>query len=317
MMRLFRVAVVLGLFLGAIALFTAQPTFTSRAEKESTVSREQLEAHVRFITAKPHDTEHRENLDVIASYIAQQLRDAGIADVREQVYDDGHYRNVVATIRGTSDERIVVGAHYDACGPMPGADDNASGTAGLIELARLLAGRPLKRTVELVAYTLEEPPHFATPMQGSMVHASSLAEAKANVVAMISLEMIGTFTEVAESQSFPLPGLGLIYPTRGNFVAVVGDLGVVPLTREVKSAMQGGTRLDVRSINGPSFVEGIDWSDHKSYRAHGYPAVMITDTAFFRNPRYHTPEDTADMLDYAAMAEVVSGTAAAIVALAN
>lgn len=316
-MRLVRLVLVLGLLLGVVAVFTTQPTFASRATTDSTVSKAQLEAHVRFITAKPHDTNNRERLDAIASYIAQQFRDAGIEDVREQVYDVGNYRNVIATIRGTSDERVVVGAHYDACGPMPGADDNASGTAGLIELARMLAKAPLKRTVELVAYTLEEPPHFATPMQGSMVHATSLMESKAQVAAMVSLEMIGTFTDVADSQSFPLPGLSLIYPTRGNFVAVVGDLGVVPLTRTVKAAMQGGTRLDVRSINGPSFVEGIDWSDHKSYRAQGYPAVMITDTAFFRNPRYHTPEDTADMLDYAGMAEVVSGAAAAVRKLAE
>ena len=306
-----------GTVLAGSALYTAQPTFTAKAAAESGVSKEQLEAHVRFITAKPHDTTQKETLDAIAAYIAQQFRDAGITDVREQVYDQGNYRNVIATLNAGDKERIVVGAHYDACGPMPGADDNASGTAGLIELARLLARDPPRRTVELVAYTLEEPPHFDTPMQGSVIHATSLAEAKAGVRAMISLEMIGTFSEVADSQTFPVPGLSLLYPTRGNFVAVVGDLGVPGLTRTVKSAMQSASRIDVRSMNGPAFIQGIDWSDHKSYRAHGYPAVMVTDTAFFRNPRYHTADDKADMLDYAGMAEVVSGVEAAVRKLAE
>ena len=306
-----------GALLGGVVLYTTQPTGGARAEKESAVSKERLEAHVRFITAKPHDTTQREALDGISAYIARQFRDAGITDVREQAYDQGNYRNVIATIGGGEGERIVVGAHYDACGPMPGADDNASGTAGLIELARVLAQHPPRRTVELVAYTLEEPPHFDTPMQGSVVHATSLAEAKVGVRAMIALEMIGTFSDVADSQTFPLPGMGLLYPTRGNFVAVVGDLGVPGLTRTVKSAMQGASRIDVRSMNGPAMIQGIDWSDHKSYRAHGYPAVMVTDTAFFRNPRYHTAEDNADMLDYAGMAEVVAGVVAAVQKLAE
>ena len=298
--------------LGGIALYTTQPTFTPKAAGESPVSRERLEAHVRFMTARPHDTTHREALDALSTYIAQQFRETGVVDVREQAYDQGNYRNVIATIGTGAGERTVVGAHYDACGPMPGADDNASGTAGLIELARVLVQHPPKGTVELVAYTLEEPPHFDTPMQGSVVHAKSLTAAKIGLRAMISLEMIGTFSEVADSQTFPIPGLSLLYPTRGNFVAVVGDLGVPGLTRTVKSAMQSASRLDVRSMNGPALIQGIDWSDHKSYRAEGYPAVMVTDTAFFRNPRYHTAEDTADMLDYAAMAEVVAGVAAAV-----
>ncbi len=317
MKALVAVLFVTGTLLGGIAVYTTQPTFTPKGTGESDVSRERLEAHVRFITAKPHDTTQREALDTISTYIAQQFREAGVADVREQAYDQGNYRNVIATIGTGAGERVVVGAHYDACGPMPGADDNASGTAGLIELARLLVQHPPRRTVELVAYTLEEPPHFDTPMQGSVVHAVSLAESKVAVRAMISLEMIGTFSDVADSQTFPLPGMSLLYPTRGNFVAVVGDLGMASLVRTVKAAMQSASPIDVRSMNGPAMIQGIDWSDHKSYRARGYPAVMVTDTAFFRNPRYHTADDKADMLDYAGMAEVVSGVAAAVHALAD
>ncbi len=317
MKRVATISLIAAALVAGVALYTTQPMLASRSTRGSTVSTERLEAHVRFITAKPHDTTQRETLDAIAAYITQQFRDAGVADVREQAYDQGNYRNVIATIGQGGGDRIVVGAHYDACGPMPGADDNASGTAGLIELARLLVLDPPQRTVELVAYTLEEPPHFDTPMQGSVVHATSLAEGNASVRAMIALEMIGTFSEVADSQTYPIPGLSLLYPTRGNFIAVIGDLGVPGLTRTVKRAMQEATRIDVRSMNGPALVEGIDWSDHKSYRAQGYPAVMVTDTAFFRNPRYHTADDKADMLDYAGMAEVVSGVAAAVRELAR
>jgi Zn-dependent M28 family amino/carboxypeptidase len=312
-----RILIAIAAILGAVAFYTTQPTYGAKAGGESPVSRDRLEAHVRFITAQPHDSTQHERLDAIASYITQQFQAAGITNVREQAFDQGIYRNIVATVGADTPDRIVVGAHYDACGPMPGADDNASGTAGLLELARLLAAHPPKRTVELVAYTNEEPPNWDTPLQGSVVHAASLSDGKVAVRAMLSLEMIGTFTDVAGSQSFPLPGLSLLYPTRGNFIAVVGDLGVPALTRKVKTALQSGSRLDVRSINGPSFVQGIDWSDHKSYRAHDYPAVMITDTAFFRNPRYHTADDTADMLDFTGMAEVVSGTALAVHALAD
>jgi Zn-dependent M28 family amino/carboxypeptidase len=313
-------AIVTGCVLLAAAgglLFTTQPTFVTPPDIPSPVPAERLEQHVRFITAEPHDGPQTARLDAIAAYIGAQLRDAGATDVHEQPFDEGHYRNVVATIGGPSADRIVIGAHYDACGPLPGADDNASGVAGLIELARLLATYPPKRTVELVAYTLEEPPYWDTPMMGSATHAKSLAEAKVAVRAMLSLEMLGYFSDADDSQHFPLPGMGLVYPTRGDFIAVVGDLGVSTLTRSVKAAMQANARIDIRSMNGPAAIPGIDYSDHASYRARGYPAVMVTDTAFYRNDRYHTDRDTPDTLDYQRMAEAVAGVAGAVHALAD
>lgn len=287
-----------------------QPTLTSPREQTSAVDPALLEKHTRVISGVTRNSTNLEGLDTVARYIAGELRAAGLTDVREQTYDDDRYRNIVATIGGPSDDRIVVGAHYDACEALPGADDNASGVAGLIELARALAKNPPKRTIELVAYSLEEPPFFQTPMMGSAIHAASAT----NVRAMLSLEMIGYFSD---KQSYPSPLMAALYPSNGQFIAVVGDTGVMGLTRAVKSAMQSGSRVEVRSINAPNAVEGIDFSDHASYRARGFPAVMITDTAFNRNLAYHTAEDTPDRLDYVKMAEVVSGVENAVRALAD
>jgi len=169
--------------------------------------------------------------------------------------------------------------------------------------------------VELVAYSLEEPPHFRTESMGSAVHAASLEAKKARVRAMISLEMIGCFSDEKDSQAYPLGVLKLLYPSTGNFIAVVGRIGGGRLVRVVKTAMRAATRLPVESINAPGFIPGIDFSDHLSYWEHGYPAVMVTDTAFYRNPRYHTSDDTPDTLDYERMALVVDGVVAAVRAL--
>lgn len=228
-----------------------------------------------------------------------------------------NYRNVIAEFGPETEERIVVGAHYDAYHAFPGADDNASGVAGLLELAGLLAKTNLPLRVELVAYTLEEPPYFHTPHMGSGVHAESLKRQGVKVRAMISLEMIGYFSDALDSQSFPVSVLRALYPSQGNFISVVGGVGDAMLVRRIKGAMRAGASLPVYSINAPRFVPGIDFSDHLSYWNAGYPAVMITDTAFYRNHNYHTHNDTAEKLDYRRMAMVVEGVAAAVLALAQ
>ncbi|HEX2236918.1 MAG TPA: M28 family peptidase, partial [Gammaproteobacteria bacterium] len=228
------------------------------------------------------------------------------------------YRNIIASFGPETDERIVVGAHYDSVAAnVPGADDNASGVAGLIELARLLGQATLPMKIELVAYTLEEGQHFRTQRMGSAVHAHSLKERGVPVRAMLSLEMLGYFTDVPDSQHYPHPLLKLFYPSRGNFIAVVGKLDQPLIVRRVKSAMRDASKLPVYSINAPLWVPGIDFSDHRNYWDAGYDAVMITDTAFYRNPNYHTPHDTPDTLDYTRMAMVVQGVYAAVVVLAR
>lgn len=283
-----------------------------------------LEAMVRALSVEffPRHHARPDNLDRAAAWIRARFEEAGAA-VTEQPYEaDGRtYRNVIARLgppESRGGELLVVGAHYDACGPFPAADDNASGVAGLVELARLLAGRPLGIPVELVAFTLEEPPHFREASMGSAVHARSLASRGARVRAMLSLEMLGCYSDEPGSQRFPVAPLRLLYPSRGDGIVIVSRLADIGLTRRLKHAMRGGAGpLPVRSMNGPAAVPGVDFSDHRSYWSEGFPAAMITDTAFYRNPRYHTPDDTWDTLDYGRMARAVDSVYAAVLALAR
>ena len=285
-----------------------------------TVDPARLEAHLRKLSVElsPRDVGHPENLDRAAAYIAEQLRQTG-ASVSEQAYrvEGSSYRNVIAQFGPETSERIVVGAHYDSAGPLPGADDNASGGAGLIELGRLLASQPPPMRVELVAFSTEEPPYFRTTGMGSSVHAMSLRNQNVQVRAMFSLEMIGYFSDAPGSQHFPVGLLGALYPSTGNFISVVGRMSDGMLVRQVKKAMTGAAPLQVRSINAPSFIPGVDFSDQLNYWHAGYGAVMITDTAFYRNRNYHTQNDTAEKLDYKRMAMVVEGVHAAVIELSR
>jgi Zn-dependent M28 family amino/carboxypeptidase len=269
-------------------------------------------------TLVPRDAAHPTNLDRVAVYIHQEFEKthASVSDQPFQV-NNTTYRNVVARYGPDTKERVVVGAHYDAAGPYPGADDNASGVAGLVELAAMLGKSDISSTVELVAYTLEEPPFFRTQHMGSAVHAHALRREGVSVRVMFSLEMIGYFTDAAQTQHFPLSLLSLFYPTTGNFLAVVGKLGQGGLVRRVKQAMGQATPLPVYSLTAPRFLPGVDFSDHANYWQAGYPAVMITDTAFYRNPHYHTRADTAETLDYQRMAQVVESVYAAVQEMAR
>jgi len=206
----------------------------------------------------------------------------------------------------------VVGAHYDVAGEQPGADDNASGVAGLLELARLLKGQSFRQRVELVFYTNEEPPFFRTPYMGSAIHARSLAESGKRASLMLSLECIGYFSDEPGSQDHPVRLLNAIYPTTGNFISLVGFYEDGDVSRQVKTAMKSASDLPVYSINAPSFVVGVDFSDHLNYWNEGFVGMMVTDTAFYRNKAYHTPRDTADRLDYGRMAKVVDGVRAVV-----
>jgi Zn-dependent M28 family amino/carboxypeptidase len=281
-----------------------------------------LERHVRTLAVDYHSREYRNrtNLDRTASYIEQQLKAIGLQVVEQPYEVKGHtYKNIVASVGNPeSKERFVIGAHYDAAGTdNPGADDNASGVAGLIELARLLkarqAERPFQHRIELVAWTLEEPPFFRTKHMGSYVHAQSLKSQQAQVVLMMSLECIGYFSDEPNSQDYPVNAMKALYPSIGNFIGVIGRIDDDERARRVKFAMKQATPLPVESINAPSFMTGIDFSDQLNYWNEGYTGLMITNTAFYRNKAYHTPEDTADRLDYKRMAQVVQGIYAAVV----
>lgn len=233
----------------------------------------------------PRDAAHPENLDRVAGYIQEKLKPFAERTEHQPYSVDGMtVRNVRAFFGPKSEERIVVGAHYDVAGPYPGADDNASGVAGLLELARILSDLKLEIQVELVSYPLEEPPYFFTKKMGSYIHAKSLRDQNVKVRAMIALEMIGYFTNEEGSQSYPLFLLRPFYPSVGNYIAVVGKLFQRGLVRKVKKAMKSAGPLPVESINAPQLLPGISLSDHLNYWRNGFPAVMITDTALYRNP---------------------------------
>lgn len=285
----------------------------------ATVAPERLRAHVHALSVELHPRVHTrpDKLDAVAEYIERTLAPLGKLEHQTFVAAGNTYRNLTLSLGPAAGERIVVGAHYDAALGLPGADDNASGVAGLLELAPLLAREKLGTRVDLVFWTLEEPPYFAEHDMGSAHHARALAAAGVKVRAAISLEMIGYFDDAEGSQHFPAPGMGLLYGTRGNFITVVSRPADRALTARVKASMLGATDLPVKSINAPALVQGVDWSDHRSYWDAGYPAVMITDTSFLRNDRYHTARDTEDTLDYARMAKVVLGTRAAVLGLAQ
>lgn len=227
------------------------------------------------------------------------------------------YANVLASFgpESTKDPVLIVGAHYDAfaeTGPLPGADDNASGTAGLLELARLLGKERVSRSVILVAYTTEEPPFFGSELMGSAVHANRLAGEKRPMAGMICLEMIGYF---AGEQRWPNMLFELLYLKKGDFIGVAGGWSDRHLNRVVRRGIVGAGGIPVVGFNGPRAT--LDASDHRNYWEHGWPAVMVTDTAFLRNPNYHTMRDTADTLDYARMSRVVDGVASAVLHLSS
>jgi peptidase M28-like protein/PH (Pleckstrin Homology) domain-containing protein len=305
------------LLIVALCLYVTQPLIGgANIPAPVSVDATKLETHVRTLSQSfvPRDESHLENLDGCAAYIRREFERAN-ARVSEQPFtvDGKTYRNVIAQFGPETKEMVVVGAHYDTAGPLPGADDNASGVAGLLELARLLGDRQLPMRVELVAYTLEEPPFFRSEQMGSAIHAKALKREGAVVRVMFSLEMIGYFSDARGSQHFPSSAFSLFYPTEGNFISVVGKIGDGMLVRRIKKAMTGATRLPVYSINAHRLIPGVDLSDHLSYWREGYPAVMITDTAFYRNANYHTLDDTAERLDYRRMGQAVAGVYAAVI----
>lgn len=297
---------------------TTQPLFRAGVSQKNPVKIDphRLKKHVEVLAGdlSPRDASHPENLNKAGEYIRSELKEGG-GSIKELSYGIGgnRYSLIMAHFGPKSGERIVIGAHYDSARDSPGADDNASGVAGLIELARILGNKDLPLQVELVAYPIEEPPYFRTEVMGSAVHASLLREQNARVRFMISLESIGYFTDDPYTQSFPTPILRPFYPSKGDFIAVVGRFRDALPVRKIKKAIRGAGNLPAYSFNGWSIIPGVDLSDHRSYWKAGYSAVMVTDTAFYRNENYHTSNDTPDTLDYERMARVVEGIYYAVI----
>ena len=249
-----------------------------------------------------------EELDRVAAYIKQQVESFSIPCEYQPFQVEGKtYRNVICRLQTGNAKKVIVGAHYDVYGNFQGADDNASGVVGVIETARILATNKseLKNNVEFVFYTLEEPPYFRTEHMGSYVHAKSIENQKNQIKAVYILEMIGFYNH-KNIQDYPT-GLGLFYPKHGNFIGAVSNFSSRDLGENYCDSMQAINRLECQRLIAPSFVSGVDFSDHLNYWNLDIPAIMITDTAFFRNKHYHTAEDTVEKLNLNKMAEVVDG----------
>ena len=254
-----------------------------------------------------------------AAYIRKTLEDAGyVVNVQPFSSRGVTVSNIEAVLPGdgAADEIIVVGAHYDSVADCPGADDNASGVAALLELARMLAGTTLSRSVRFVAFANEEAPFFYGDEMGSNRYAARAQAQGEHVEAMLSLETLGYFTDQPGSQKYPFP-FSYLYPNTGNFIGFVGNLTSRSLVRQVVGAFRASTAFPSEGVAAPSGIEGIHWSDHWSFWQAGYPAIMVTDTAPFRYPYYHTANDTPAQLDYTGLARVTGGLAEVVAVLAS
>ena len=259
------------------------------------------------------------SLAAAADYVRGAFAAAGIAAIDEPyAVREVEVSNVIAEI-GSGDptgEIVVVGAHYDSVIGTVGANDNASGVAALLELARLLVGRPLARRGRFVAFANEEPPFFLTLEMGSRRHAQGCRARRERVVAMLTLETMGCYSDRRLSQSYPFP-FGLFYPRTGNFIAFVGNLRSRALVRRCVSAFRRCAAFPSEGTAAPGDLPGVFWSDHWAFWREGYPALMVTDTALFRYGYYHLAGDTPEKVDYGRLARVVAGLAHVIEELAG
>jgi hypothetical protein len=271
-----------------------------------------LETHVRAIASEPHNVDHPEALGRSAAYVEARLAALGYP-VRRQAIDQVNgvpVANIEAVVEPADGRAatLVIGAHYDSVGGSPGANDNGTGAAAILEIARVL--RPLsgrsRLRLRLVLFVNEEPPFFKTGAMGSLAYARALKASGEPVLGMISLETLGFYGDLPGSQHYP-PPLGLLYPATGDFVAFVGTTGSRAWVRRWVGAFRAAAPFPSVGGTAPGFVQGIDWSDHWSFGQVGVPALMVTDTAPFRYPWYHGAQDTSDKVDYQRLARIVSG----------
>jgi hypothetical protein len=267
-----------------------------------------LSSHLKKIT-ETSDFRHFMNphiLDQVAEYIKIELENSADSVYYQEFTVNGTvYKNVIASYGMKNTSTIVVGAHYDVCGLQDGADDNGSGTVGLLELGRQLKGKELNYRIDLVAYTLEEPPFFRTENMGSYQHAKMLDKENRIIHGMISLEMIGFFKDEKKTQDYPIGILKLVYGGRGNYITLVNKFGKGKFAKRFTKKFKKGASIRTKRFNGPKVLPGVDFSDHLNYWKFGYSALMITDTAFYRNKNYHQQTDTIETIDFKRMADVL------------
>ncbi len=291
--------------------------------------REELRAKVQKLAGEIGERNmwHYPQLNAAADFIEHSFSQAGLRTRRDSYTMAGQScHNIEAEIAGNRPEIIVIGAHYDSVLGSPGANDNGSGAAAVLALARRFAAgekaghppqRPPNKTLRFVAFVNEEPPHFLSGEMGSLVYARRCKEHGDKISAMISLETIGYFSDAAHSQTYPSPGLGIFYPNVGNFIGFVSNVKSRALLRRVVRLFRENAKIPSEGASLPSFIPGVSWSDQWSFWQQGYPAIMVTDTAPFRYPYYHSSNDTPDKLDYDRFTLVVSGIEKVIQQLAD
>ena len=321
-----RLAVVPLVILAGIWFVTGMPGSTWTGPLPPLTDKEQLihdnlKRHVAALAGSigERNVWRPEAMAAAAGYIQERFEDAGYTVNVQPFTSRGLTVNNIEAVlpgQGAADEIIVVGAHYDSVADSPGADDNASGVAALLELARLLAGTTLPRTVRFVAFANEEAPFFYGDEMGSNLYAARAQAQGEHVEAMLSLETLGYFTDQPGSQKYPFP-FSYLYPDTGNFIGFVGNLSSRSLVRKAVGAFRASTAFPSEGVAAPSGIEGIHWSDHWSFWEAGYPAIMVTDTAPFRYPYYHTAKDTPAQLDYNGLARVTGGLADVVGVLAS
>ena len=268
-----------------------------------------LQRHVAAIASREHNLWRRSALEEAAQYIERALAGAGYAVVRQPISTElGEVRNIEVEVPGAERAReiVLIGAHYDSVVGAPGANDNGSGVAAMLELARLSARAKPARTLRFVAFVNEEPPFFYSEEMGSRYYARRSKERDERIVAMLSLETIGYYSDRPGSQRYPFP-LGLFYPSTGNFIAFVSNLSSRALLHEAIASFRRHAEVASEAVAAPAFLPGVDWSDQRSFWKEGYPALMVTDTAPYRYPHYHTLQDTPDKVDCERLARVVTG----------
>ena len=260
-----------------------------------------------------------ERLTRAARWVQRSLERVGY-EVEVQSFGVGNFQceNLIATLEGTSrpEEIVVIGAHYDSAMGTPGANDNATGTAAVLALARHFSDRPAARTIRFALFVNEEPPWFQTDYMGSRVYAKSCQRREDRIVAMISLETMGCFKDEPGTQDYPFP-LSMFYPSTGNFIGFVGNYGSRDLVRRAIGVFREGATIPSEGGAVPGFLPGVGWSDHWSFWESDYPAIMVTDTALFRSAHYHAETDTPDRVDYDGLTRVVSGLIPVVTDLAT
>jgi len=278
---------------------------------EELLIQDNLKRHVEMLAEQigERNVWQAEALAAAALYIRTTLEQQGYqVDIQSFNSEGQIVQNIEVELPGATapQEIAVVGAHYDSVPDGPGANDNASGIAALLEIARLMAGKTHARTLRLVAFVNEEQPFSSGEQMGSRVYAERSRQHGEQIKAMVSLETIGYFTDQAASQHYPFP-FNYFYPDTGNFIGFVGNLSSWSLVRQSLGAFRASTAFPSEGVAAPSWIRGVGWSDHASFWQAGYPAIMITDTAMFRYQHYHKETDTADKLDYRSLARVTRG----------